>query len=177
MRKVSILAAAFVLVLGVGGSAQQRDALKAAADALGANEIRTLQFTASGANFTVGQNFTPNAPWPRVTIKNYTALINYQTGSMRLELLREMGATMPRGGGVPFTGELHQVQVVSGDYAWNVPVPEALMGGGAGPATPCTLPEVGGRDGLDRVGRHSLFQRPKVRWGACSPSGRRRKAS
>src|SRR5881409_2980912 len=55
-----------------------------------------------------------------------------------------MGSTMPRGGGVPFTGELHQIQVVSGEDAWNVPVPEALVGGSAGPATPCTLPEAGG---------------------------------
>jgi len=52
---------------------------------------------------------------------------------MRLELLREMGATMPRGGGVPFFGELPQVQVVSGDSAWNVPVTLAAPGG-AGPS-------------------------------------------
>ena len=143
LRRLAACAATFVLVLAGGGSAQQRDPLKAAADALGATRIRTLQFTASGSNFTVGQNFTPNDPWPRVTVKNYTASINYETGSMRLELWREMGSTMPRGGGVPFSGELHQIQVVSGNYAWNVPVPEAFPGG-AGPATPCTLPEAGG---------------------------------
>src|ERR1041385_6252247 len=80
----------------------------------------------------------------RDPIKSYTASINYETGSMRLELLRDMGSTMPRGGGVPFTGELHQIQEVSGNYAWNVPVVEALVGGSAGPATPCTLPEAGG---------------------------------
>jgi hypothetical protein len=44
----------------------------------------------------------------RLGCKGYTALINYGTGSMRLELLREMGANMPSGGGVPFTGELSQ---------------------------------------------------------------------
>ena len=36
-----------------------------------------------------------------VRVKNYTALINYETGSMRQDMLRAMGATMPRGGGVP----------------------------------------------------------------------------
>ena len=79
-------------------SAEQEDALKAAADTLSATAIKTLQFTASGADFTVGQNFTPNDPWPRVAIKSYGASINYETGSMRLDLVREMGATMPRGG-------------------------------------------------------------------------------
>jgi hypothetical protein len=68
----------------------------------------------------------------------------YETGSMQVDLVREMGATMPRGGGVPFTGELHQIQAVSGDYAWNIPVSTPPPGGGAGPATPSTLPEAGG---------------------------------
>src|SRR6266542_4237600 len=118
-------------------------ALKRAVTLLGADQIETLEFKASGANFTVGQNFTPNDPWPRVSVKNYRALINYENGSMRLELLREMGATMPRGGGVPFTGELPQNQEVSGGQAWNVPVTVSPPGG-AGPATPCTVPEAGG---------------------------------
>src|SRR5438045_2068469 len=80
--------------------------LEAAADALAVNKIKTLQFIASGTNFTVGQNFTPDDPWPPVRVKSYKVLINYEAGSMRQELVREMGPTMPRGGGVPFTGEL-----------------------------------------------------------------------
>jgi hypothetical protein len=39
------------------------------------------------------------AAWPRVTLKRYTALMDYGTASMRQDLVREMGATMPRGGG------------------------------------------------------------------------------
>ena len=41
-------------------SAEQQDALKAAADTLSAIPIKTLQFTSSGADLTVGQNFTAN---------------------------------------------------------------------------------------------------------------------
>jgi hypothetical protein len=116
-------------------SAGMSDALKAAADTLGAATTKTLQFIAAGAGFTVGQNFTPNDPWPRVAIKQYTASIDYESGSMLLDLVREMGARMPRGGGVPFTGELHQIQAVSGKHAWNAPVSNPPPGGGAGPAS------------------------------------------
>lgn len=123
-------------------AASQPGVLEAAADALGVNEIKTLQFVASGTNFTVGQNFTPDDPWPPVPVKIYRVLINYETGSMQQELVREMGATMPRGGGVPFTGELRQVTAVSGDYAWNVPV-STPPSSGAPPATCCSLPEAG----------------------------------
>jgi glyoxylase-like metal-dependent hydrolase (beta-lactamase superfamily II) len=143
MRRITILAIACALVLGAVLSAQQADAVKAAADALGAAKIKTLQVSGSGANFSVGQNFTPAEPWPRVTIKTYTASINYDTGSMRQELLREMGTTMPRGGGAPFTGEQRQIQVVSGNYAWNL--------AGAAPGAPPPQPAPAPGNVVDRM--------------------------
>jgi hypothetical protein len=126
------LSGAIVLLLAPLISTQERDALKAAAEALSVDHIKTLQVIASGATFTVGQNFTPSDPWPRVALKRYMGRINYETGSMQHELLREMGTTMPRGGGVPFTGELHQIQAISGQYAWNIPI-SAVQEGGAMP--------------------------------------------
>src|SRR5712671_2024000 len=135
MRKFTI-SIALALSFGFGPSAaQQTDAIKAAAAALGASTLKTLQFSGSGANFSVGQNFTPAEPWPRVTVKSYTASINFDTASMRQELVREMGTTMPRGGGAPFTGEQRQIQVVSGNFAWNVAAP-AQAGGAPPPAAP-----------------------------------------
>src|ERR1700682_6584072 len=120
MGRSIVFGAILALAVAAMPSAQQADAWRAAADALGAGTLKTLQFTGSGANFSVGQNFTPAEPWPRVTVKSYTASINYDTGSMRQELVREMGTVMPRGGGAPFTGEQRQDQVVSGSYAWNL---------------------------------------------------------
>src|SRR5215468_11251407 len=118
MRRL-ILASIGVLALASAIVAQQANAIQTAADTLGAAKIKTLQFTGSGKNFSVGQNYSPTEPWPPVSVKNYTAVINYDTGSMRVELLREMAA-MPRGGGAPFFGEQRQIQVVSGNYAWNL---------------------------------------------------------
>src|SRR5436190_21505927 len=115
----------------------QRSAIDAAIDALGASAIKTLQFTGSGATFTVGQNFTPDDPWPRVTLKRYIVFLDYQHARVREELVREMGAAMPRGGGVPFTGELRQVQLSDARSAWDIPL-AADPSGGALPAAPCT---------------------------------------
>jgi len=114
-----------------------KSAVQTAADTLKVSTIKTLQVTGSGQNFSVGQNYTASDAWPPVTVKSYTASINYDTGSMRTELVREMGAVMPRGGGAPFFGEQRQVQVVSGDYAWNVP---PMPGAPAAPA-PDAAPE------------------------------------
>lgn len=132
-----------MLKLTLAGAVDQPDALKAAANALGTNRINTLEFIASGTSFTVGQNFTPDSPWPAVPVRTYDASIDYKTASMRLELVREMGERMPPGGGVPFTGEVRQIQVVRGDKAWNAPG-SGPKSEGAAPATPCTLPEAGG---------------------------------
>ncbi|MEQ1869300.1 MAG: MBL fold metallo-hydrolase [Vicinamibacterales bacterium] len=119
MRRVTILTVVLLVASGAASFAQEAGALQTATTALGATSIRTLQFSASGGSFSLGQNFTPSEPWPKVTIKSYTASINYEQGSMRVDLVREMGTTMPRGGGAAFTGEQRQTQIVSGAFAWN----------------------------------------------------------
>jgi glyoxylase-like metal-dependent hydrolase (beta-lactamase superfamily II) len=140
MRSYIALAVLGLLILTSAVGAQQ-GALQNAADKLGVAKIKTLQVTGSGANFSVGQNYTSSDPWPRVTVKNFTALINYDTASMRVELVRESGAVMPKGGGAPFFGEQRQIQVVSGTYAWNVPVPPANAPAGAAPPMPQPNPD------------------------------------
>jgi hypothetical protein len=62
---------------------------------------------------------------------------------MRQDLVRNMGEAMPRGGGVPFTGQLHQLQLSDARSAWDIPV-SAEPSGGALPVAPCTPPEAGG---------------------------------
>src|SRR5436190_91186 len=83
-------------VAGVGVVRGRPSAIDQAVRTLAADSIKTLRFTASGATFSVGQNFTPADPWPRVTLTHYAALIDFDTASMRQEFIREIGAMMPR---------------------------------------------------------------------------------
>jgi glyoxylase-like metal-dependent hydrolase (beta-lactamase superfamily II) len=136
MRSYMALALSGFLMLASAACSQQTPLQKAAA-LLNADQVKTLQVVGSGKNFSVGQNYTADEAWPAVTVKSYTALFNYETNSARIDLVREMGAVMPRGGGAPFFGEQKQTQVVSGDYAWNVP---AMPGAPAAPA-PDAAPE------------------------------------
>ena len=43
-------------------------------------------------------------PGPRVLLKNFTAAINYDSNSMRLEQVRDLSVPQPRGGGASFSG-------------------------------------------------------------------------
>ena len=87
MRSYIALAVIGLFVITSAVAAQQGPLQNAAAK-LGVANIKTLQVTGSGANFSVGQNYTSSDPWPRVTVKNYTALVNVDTASMRDEFIR-----------------------------------------------------------------------------------------
>jgi hypothetical protein len=60
-----------------------------------------------------GQNYHLDGAGAPV-LSEHTAIVN-DTGAMRVDLLREMGPVMPRGG-APFFGEQRAIQVVSGSY-------------------------------------------------------------
>ena len=116
MRPVLALITALLLLFPVPGASQDsRATLEAASKALGADGLKTLQYSASGLNFAVGQSQVPGAAWPRFNIPTFTRSINYETASLRDEQLRSRAEMPPRGGGVPSVGEVRQVQVVSGE--------------------------------------------------------------
>jgi glyoxylase-like metal-dependent hydrolase (beta-lactamase superfamily II) len=97
-----------------------RAGVEAVARALGASGVKTIEYTASGVNFAVGQSPAPGQPWPRFTVKSLTRRVNYETGSSREDWVRARAEEPPRGGGLPAVGELKQVFMLSGDHAWNV---------------------------------------------------------
>src|SRR5688572_309833 len=140
MRKTFLLALTCAVAFGLTATAQQ-GGLPAAATTLGVATIKSIEFTGTGQMFSVGQNYVASDPWPAVPLKTYTASINYDTGAMRVDLVRTMGPLMPRGGGAPFTGDQRQIQLVSGNYAWNMPAPAANAAAG-GPA-PQAAPQPG----------------------------------
>jgi glyoxylase-like metal-dependent hydrolase (beta-lactamase superfamily II) len=132
-----------VLGFTTQSSARGNDPLAAAAQLLGADAVRTLRVSGSGATFTVGQDFAPTDPWPRVTLTHYTMSIDFGAGNLQQDLTRTMGATMPRGGGVPFFGELRQIQGLDRGLAWNAP-DDPDPSAASLPVAPCTPPEDGG---------------------------------
>ena len=87
----------------------------AAAEAMGATNLNSIQFSGTGTNNAFGQAYSPGGPWPRFEVRNYIATVDYQTPAMRLEMLRAQGEHPPRGGGAqPFAIDQRTIQVVSG---------------------------------------------------------------
>jgi len=125
---VVMLAGASLIAQQARGATAAGPTLQSAIAALNVTSLRTVQFTATGRSFVLGQPPTATEPWPARQIKNYTAQIEYGTNSMRIEQLLTMPTPAPRGGGAAITGEQRQLQYVRGAYAWNETQP---AGGGA----------------------------------------------
>ncbi len=91
----------------------------AAAEAMGATGLNSIQYSGTGSTFAFGQAPSPGAKWPRFDAKTYAVAVDYQAPAMRLEIVRAQGEHPPLGGGgEPFAGEQRTVQVVSGMHAW-----------------------------------------------------------
>src|SRR5712691_7223303 len=121
MRIAPVVLSALLLLAPLAAHAQDgRAGVEAVAKALGAPGVKSIEYTASGVNFAVGQSAAPGQPWPRFTVKSLTRRVNYETASAREDWLRVRAEEPPRGGGLPVVGELKQVFMLSGDHAWNV---------------------------------------------------------
>src|SRR6188472_945119 len=103
-------------------SAQDAKAvLGGASKAMGADTLKTVQFTAVGYDFALGQAPNPSSPWPKFINRSYTRAINFEAPASRVDRIRVQGENPPRGGGQqPVVGEQVQNQtiIVTGDTPW-----------------------------------------------------------
>jgi glyoxylase-like metal-dependent hydrolase (beta-lactamase superfamily II) len=121
----------FLLVTPAIADAQNnsRSELERIARAMGATNLKTIEITASGVDYHVGQSLVPGAPWPRFNVTDFTRTVDYQAGALRDTYVRTR-TEETRGGGVPGRGQAQLRFFMSGDYAWNVvndaPVPAPI---------------------------------------------------
>jgi glyoxylase-like metal-dependent hydrolase (beta-lactamase superfamily II) len=134
LKFLSRLVAVVVLLFPLAAGAQDASLDQVAKAMGGAAGVKSIQYSGSGVNFQVGQNYSPDLPWPRFIVKSYTRAVNYETAALRDELVRLQGEDPPRGGGgQPVRGEQRQILVVNGDFTWTVtgdavnPTPVALI--------------------------------------------------
>src|SRR5438874_8934763 len=128
MKKTLIIALAIAGLCAVAARAQDaRTTLDAAAAALGATNLRSIEFSGRGFDFMFGQAYDGNSPWPRFSVPRYTVSINYATPAIRDDRTRTQIQNPPLGGGFqPIVGELRQIWVLSGTRAWNMVGPNAV---------------------------------------------------
>jgi len=88
---------------------------------LGVDTLKTVQYSATGMDFALGQAPNPSSPWPKFINKSYTRAINFETPASKVDRVRVQGENPPRGGGQqPIVGEQPQTQtiIVGADTPW-----------------------------------------------------------
>src|SRR5262245_29142458 len=122
----------FVLAMASASHAQDGGRLAAAATAMGAANLNSIEYTGSGQVFGFGQAYEPGERWPRFVQRSYTAAVNYQTPGMRLTQVRAQGEHPPRGGAAQaVAGEQRTILMVADKYAWQEGSPQAVPTPGA----------------------------------------------
>ena len=129
MKKTLAIVLALAALFSVAPRAQDAKAsIDAAARALGAANLRTLEFSGWGYDYVFGQAYNGNSPWPRFNLPGFTMTIDFVTPAVRDDKRRAQLENPPLGGGFqPLFGEMRQIWVASGPYAWDV------VGGTPGP--------------------------------------------
>ena len=96
----------------------QDAALERAAKTMGASDLKSLRYSGDGTGYTFGQAYKPGLAWPKIKLHSVTRTVNYETGSMRDQVVLSRAEALG-GGGYPHTGEQRNDQYLSGTYAWN----------------------------------------------------------
>ncbi len=111
-----------LLMAGFAAAQDVQSVLQAAATAMGVENMESIQYSGTGWQGMVGQNFAPDQDWPRVDLPRYTRTIDFPTMSSREEYVRVQGDHPRQGGGAgfPFLAEVAVSNFVSGDYAWTL---------------------------------------------------------
>src|SRR6185295_7202962 len=122
MHKTLLAALAVAAVLVWTPSAQDAKAVVASASqAMGVSTLKTVQYSATGLDFALGQAPNPASPWPKFINKSYARTINFETPASRVERVRLQGENPPHGGGQqPIVGEqpVNQTIIVGADTPW-----------------------------------------------------------
>lgn len=130
-RAVRIAISALMFMMAAPGHAaaagNASEVLASVSRALGADNLKSLEYTGSGSDYVLGQAPTVKSPWPKFNDKTYTRVVSFEPWGSRLQRTRTQFENPPRGGGQqPIVGEQNQTQVVAPGSPASATLPDDL---------------------------------------------------
>jgi len=130
MVALSLMAslAAWPALSWADGAPDPKAIISNASKALGAENLKTIEYSGSGYDFAIGQAPNPSSPWPKFNDKTYTRAIDFDAPASRMQRIRTQGENPPHGGGLqPIVGEQNQTQVIAPGSPQAATLPDELM--------------------------------------------------
>ncbi len=110
------------------GAQDPKAVISNATKALGADNLKSIEYSGSGSDFALGQAPNPSSPWPRFNDKSYTRVIDFEAPASRMQRVRTQAENPPHGGGQqPIVGEQNQNQVIAAGSPQAATLPDELM--------------------------------------------------
>jgi glyoxylase-like metal-dependent hydrolase (beta-lactamase superfamily II) len=120
-RKCLAVLALVAAVVSFASAQDAKSVIGNASRAMGVDTLKTVQYSATGFDFALGQAPNPASPWPKFINKSYTRVINFEAPASRVDRVRIQGENPPHGGGQqPIVGEQPATQtiIVNAETPW-----------------------------------------------------------
>jgi glyoxylase-like metal-dependent hydrolase (beta-lactamase superfamily II) len=115
-RHTATVGLCLLLAPGVIAQDATRTVVATVSKAMGADALRTLEYSGSGYDFAFGQAYAPGEVWPKFNVKSYTRALDFQRPASIATRVRTQFENPPRGGGLqPINGEQTQTQTILDD--------------------------------------------------------------
>jgi glyoxylase-like metal-dependent hydrolase (beta-lactamase superfamily II) len=101
-----------------------KTAIANASRAMGADSLKSIEFTGTGREYAFGQAVNPSSPWGGFEEKSYTRTINFETPSWRIDRVLAPIPPTRRGGGLPPAPS--QSFVINANTNWGVQLDHVL---------------------------------------------------
>jgi len=107
---------AAMLVAGLSWVISAQDAqtiINNASKAIGADTLKTVEYSATGFDYALGESDSPTTPWPKWIVKSYTRQVDFDRSASKSDRVRMQGEKPMRGGNTqPMIGEVHANQTI-----------------------------------------------------------------
>jgi glyoxylase-like metal-dependent hydrolase (beta-lactamase superfamily II) len=98
-KSVLLLLAAAAAWTPVAFGQDAKTVLSNASKAMGADSVKTLQYSGTATEYSFGQAYDAHSPWPPLVDKSYTRTVNYETPAWRVDRVIADVPADRRGGG------------------------------------------------------------------------------
>ena len=132
MLRNTVAVLGLAAIVATAACSKPAGTLEAAADALKASDIKSIEYSGTGKWFQFGQAPNATLPWPQFDVTAYTAAVNYEMPAARVQITRKQTIDPTRARPAPV--EQRADQYVSGTSAWNMAPPAGAPAGA--PPTP-----------------------------------------
>ena len=128
MKKLILPVSLIASFAWAAGGPDAASVISAATKALGSSDLKSIEYSGSGADYVLGQAVNPSSPWPKFNDKTYTRLVDLDAPASRMHRIRTQAENPPRGGGQqPILGEQTQNQVIAADSPQAATLQDELM--------------------------------------------------